>query len=172
VSLARAASVHGSAVTLCKASDAARFAPGDVIGFSHVDAERPRMRTGQIMVRESDPRSGVVYTEGDVRSAVPMASDTDYLYRIARDHESGISAGAGTFRVHFNRHTAAPLVWCVATDQWEIAVSSVVIDAEVRSVYRAKSMPDDEDGKPSAWLEVSGVLVVVGSEARITRGDR
>jgi hypothetical protein len=78
---------------------------------------------------------------------------------------------AGTFRVHFNRHGAAPLVWCVATDEWELAIASIVITgAEIRTVYKPKATPDDEDGKPSAWLEVTGVLTVVGGEARITRG--
>jgi hypothetical protein len=33
-----------------------------------------------------------------------------------------------------------------------------------------KSTPDDEDGKPSAWLETSGVLTLHGSEAIITGG--
>lgn len=76
----------------------------------------------------------------------------------------------GTFRVHFNRHGAAPLVWSVATDSWELAIAELVIDgAEVRTVYRPKPTPDDEDGKPSAWLEVTGVLAVAGGEARITR---
>lgn len=76
----------------------------------------------------------------------------------------------GTFRVHFNRHGAAPLVWSVATDQWELAVASVAIaGAEVRTAYKPKATPDDEDGKASAWLEVTGVLTVAGGEARITR---
>jgi hypothetical protein len=78
----------------------------------------------------------------------------------------------GTFRVHFNRHGAAPLVWCVATDEWELAIASIAIDgAEIRTVYQPKTTPDDEDGKPSAWLEVTGVLTVVGGEARITRSS-
>lgn len=82
---------------------------------------------------------------------------------------SGQMSARGTFRVHFNRHGAAPLVWCVATDDWEIAVASVsLVGANVRSVYRAKSTPDDEDGKPSAWLEVTGLVTIVGSEARIS----
>ena len=73
----------------------------------------------------------------------------------------------GRFRLHFNRHGAAPLVWCVATDGWELAVSSVVVMAPLRTVYRPKETPDDDDGKPSAWLEVDGVLTVAGSVATI-----
>jgi len=74
----------------------------------------------------------------------------------------------GTFRVHFNRHGAAPLVWSVATDDWELAVSEVEIHGQARTVYRPKATPDDEDGKPSAWIEATGGLAIVGSLARIT----
>jgi hypothetical protein len=74
----------------------------------------------------------------------------------------------GKFRIHFNRHGAAPLVWCVATDGWELAVSEVRWSTPARTVYRAKSTPDDEDGKPSAWLETSGTLRVEGGIATIT----
>lgn len=69
---------------------------------------------------------------------------------------------AGTFRVYFNRHQAAPLVWCVLSERgnFEMAVAALEIDAPTRTVYRPKVTPDDEDGKPSAWLEVDGVLAV------------
>lgn len=73
----------------------------------------------------------------------------------------------GTFRLHFNRHGAAPLIWCVATDDWELAVSSFAVKVPLRSVYRPKATPDDEDGKPSAWLEATGTLVVQNSHAEI-----
>lgn len=73
----------------------------------------------------------------------------------------------GRFRLHFNKHGAAPLVWCVATDAWEPAVSSFVCTAPLRSVYRPKATADDDDGKPSAWLECDGVLTVEGSIATI-----
>lgn len=73
----------------------------------------------------------------------------------------------GTFRLHFNRHAAAPLVWSVATDGWELNVSEVRCLAPVLTVYRPKATADDEDGKPSAWMVVSGVLTVVGSVATI-----
>lgn len=76
---------------------------------------------------------------------------------------------AGRFRVHFNHHGAAPLVWCVATDSWELAVREVAIDAPVATIYKPKATPDHEDGRPSAWLEVDGTLVVVDGVARITR---
>lgn len=68
---------------------------------------------------------------------------------------------AGRFRVYFNRHQAAPLVWCVSLgDVLELAVACVEITAPVRTVYGPKATPDDEDGKPSAWLEVDGTLTV------------
>jgi len=75
----------------------------------------------------------------------------------------------GTFRVYFNRHQAAPLVWCIGTDSFEIAVASLAIDAPVAMVYKPKPTSDDEDGKPSAWLEVTGVLVIRGKECCISR---
>lgn len=60
-------------------------------------------------------------------------------------------------RLHFNRHTAAPLVWCVATDDFEIAVRGFVVQgALVETVYSPKETPDDEDGKPTAWLSTIG----------------
>lgn len=74
----------------------------------------------------------------------------------------------GKFRVYFNRHGAAPLVWCVATDDWEIAVAGIAIRAEVRTRYEPKATPDDEDGKPSAWLDVEGELEVVKNVAYIS----
>lgn len=78
----------------------------------------------------------------------------------------------GRMRLHFNRHGAAPLVWCVATDDWEIAVKSIAIEGvTVASVYRIKDRPDDEDGKPSAWFEVEGTVEVDGGNATITPID-
>lgn len=87
---------------------------------------------------------------------------------------------AGRFRVYFNRHQAAPLVWCIALEgpggpgpgvAFEVAVAEVVITSTfgARTVYRPKATPDDEDGMPSAWLEVDGVLRVdpATSTARI-----
>ncbi len=73
----------------------------------------------------------------------------------------------GRFRIYFNRHGAAPLVWCVANDDWELAVSAVEVAAPVRTVYAPKATPDDVDNKPSAWLESEGELTVVASRARI-----
>ncbi len=65
-------------------------------------------------------------------------------------------------RLHFNRHGAAPLVWCIATDDFEIAVRGIAVEVPVATVYVLnKTVADDEDGKPSAWIETAG-------EARIT----
>lgn len=73
----------------------------------------------------------------------------------------------GIFRVHFNRHGAAPLVWCVVpldaarTPACELAVRSVTFrGVDVRTVYAPKATPDDEDGKPSAWMECAGKVTV------------
>lgn len=77
----------------------------------------------------------------------------------------------GPMRVHFNRHSAKPLVWCVSTDHWELAVSAIAIRTEVRSVYRPKDTSDEEDGKPSAWFELDGTLEVIDSVAYIYQID-
>lgn len=67
----------------------------------------------------------------------------------------------GHMRCHWNKHGAAPFVWCVSVqDSWEIAVRDIVIRAETRSVYAPKEVPAHEDGKPSAWFTVFGRLTV------------
>ena len=67
----------------------------------------------------------------------------------------------GPMRVHFNRHGAAPFVWCVSVEgSWEIAVSNIEISTAIRTAYRPKTTPDEDDGKPSAWLETYGRLSV------------
>lgn len=82
--------------------------------------------------------------------------------------DPGLSlAITGTFRLRFNRHGAAPLVWSVRTDEWEINVAELDWHTPTRSVYRPKETPYDEDGKPSAWLETTGTLQIVGSRAVI-----
>lgn len=77
----------------------------------------------------------------------------------------------GAMRVHFNRHGAAPLVWCVSVEGlFELCIASVVINAPAHAVYRPKGAPDDEDGKPSAWFEVHGTLTV--RDGRVALIDR
>lgn len=76
----------------------------------------------------------------------------------------------GTFRIYFNRHGAAPLMWCVSPEEgdWEIAVQHVEIHVEAWTVYEPKATPDDEDGRPSAWIRVTGELDIRhGGIARI-----
>lgn len=73
----------------------------------------------------------------------------------------------GQMRLHFNRHGAAPLVWCVSTAEWEIAVSHILCLVPLRSVYAPKPTADEDDGKPSAWFEVEGRLRIIGSTASI-----
>lgn len=77
----------------------------------------------------------------------------------------------GLLQIYFNRHGAAPLVWCVAApDLFELCIAAVVIDAPASAVYRPKDTPDDEDGKPSAWFEVTGTLTV--RDGRVAIIDR
>lgn len=68
----------------------------------------------------------------------------------------------GRWRVYFNRHGAAGRPWCIAPEVggWEVAVSSVGISTVAETVYHPKATPDDEDGRPSAWIAVDGHLTV------------
>jgi hypothetical protein len=68
----------------------------------------------------------------------------------------------GSFRVYFHRLNPEGLPWCVSPDSgaWEIAVRNVVIGTSSTAVYRPKAKPDDEDGRPSAWIAVTGTLTV------------
>lgn len=82
----------------------------------------------------------------------------------------------GKFLLHFNRHGAAPRVWSIDIIEQrggadfegaEINVSEIVWFTPTRTVYRAKATPDDEGGKPSAWLETEGTLRIYGQFAEI-----
>lgn len=75
----------------------------------------------------------------------------------------------GRFRVYFNRHGAAPLIWCVSPEDggWEMAVSHVIARVEIRSVYVAKETADEDDGRPSGWFAAIGTLRINGSVAEI-----
>lgn len=83
----------------------------------------------------------------------------------------------GRFRLHFNRHGAAPRVWSIDVIEVdeetgeeleceEINVEEIHWSTPTRTVYRPKSTPDD-DGKPSAWLETEGTLIIIRGKARI-----
>ena len=78
----------------------------------------------------------------------------------------------GKWRVYFNRHGAAPLMWCVSPDDgsWEIAVRSVQIATIAETIYKAKATPDEDDGKPSAWIAVEGQLTVFAGLGYATIG--
>lgn len=72
---------------------------------------------------------------------------------------------AGRFRLYFNSHAYAPLVWSIMvmdgeTITLEFSVHAVSIDAPTKAVYRPKATPDSEDGMPSAFLDIDGVLRV------------
>lgn len=43
---------------------------------------------------------------------------------------------------------------------WEVSVGGVQIYGVATSVYQPKETPDDEDGRPSAWIAVEGCLTV------------
>jgi hypothetical protein len=75
---------------------------------------------------------------------------------------------SGSWRLYWNRHGAAPNVWCIAPHisndesraRWELAVASLTLETRAFTVYRPKAIPDDDDGRPSGWLEVTGRLTV------------
>jgi hypothetical protein len=77
--------------------------------------------------------------------------------------------GVGRWRIYFNRHGAAGMPWCVAPDAggWELAVGAVMLTVTAETIYRPKATPDDEDGRPSAWIAVDGKLTVAGGLACI-----
>lgn len=80
----------------------------------------------------------------------------------------------GTWRVYFNRHKTIGVPWCIAPDAggWEIAVASFSIDAYSEGVYRPKPTPDEDDGRPSAWISATGQLTVLASgHATIGKAD-
>lgn len=76
----------------------------------------------------------------------------------------------GTFRVYFNRHGAAPLLWCVALVDdsdiaavriaWEIAVRHVDISVPCWTVFVTRKEADEDTGLPSAWITCRGMLTV------------
>lgn len=76
----------------------------------------------------------------------------------------------GRWRVYFNKHGRADLPWCIAPEGggWELAVPAVLIATKGETTYQPKATPDDEDGRPSAWIAVEGVLTVAGGRASIT----
>lgn len=80
---------------------------------------------------------------------------------------TGAMVITGRFRISFNRHGAAPLIWSVSliarddTQLWELAVRSIEFkDVNVVTVYAPKATADDDDGQPSAYLVASGELIV------------
>lgn len=64
------------------------------------------------------------------------------------------------FRVYFNRHNADGLSWCVSPESgaWEIGVKTLAINTPTTTVHKPKATPDDEDGRPSAWVSTRGAL--------------
>lgn len=89
---------------------------------------------------------------------------------IAGDAQPDAIAATGRWRVYFNKHGSADLPWCIAPDVggWELAVKDIRITTEARTIYQPKATPDDEDGRPSAWIAVEGRLVVTAGRASIT----
>lgn len=138
------------------AADAARVSPEDRAAVEAQSSiiDQPRMfeREGDVWARTSTGTE-VKLTSGVAQ--VSAISGTD------KPRPFGLRA-PGCYRLYFNRHGVVPLVWCVAPDGggWELAVKSVEITAPCATVYTPKPAADDEDGQPSAWIRVEGVLTV------------
>lgn len=84
---------------------------------------------------------------------------------------SSVLIADGEWRVYFNRHGAVETPWCVAPEAggWEVAVAGFASDAPWETIYQPKATPDDEDGRPSAWIAVAGRLEILETgHARIT----
>jgi hypothetical protein len=77
--------------------------------------------------------------------------------------------GVGAWRLYFNRHGAVGLPWCVAPDSggWELAVSGIDVQVPSETVFAPKATPDDEDGRPSAWIACAGRLTITAGVAAI-----
>lgn len=79
---------------------------------------------------------------------------------------TGLVSGT-VLRLHFNKHGAAPRVWTVACGEFEIECKGFMSYIPLETVYRPKETPDDEDGKPSAWLapvQISRNYVVTAAD--------
>ncbi len=73
-----------------------------------------------------------------------------------------ITSTSQTWRVYFNRHNAAPLVWSVSNfdGSFEMSVQDVQLMVPSFFVYKKKEVRDEDDGKPSGWSQCVGVLSV------------
>jgi hypothetical protein len=159
---------------------------GDVLAASHMNDGAPPLRNGRLVVAavyrdghidatSLDAIAGFVVDPayGDWLYLVDEPSVESRIADLARQiHAIGGTPGAlplgqsfalnGSWRVYFNRHGAADRPWCVAPDAggWEVAVTSVGIFGTAVTAYFPKATPDDEDGRPSAWIAVDGHLTV------------
>ncbi len=78
----------------------------------------------------------------------------------------------GPMRLYFIAPEAFPLVWCISTDDWELAVKSIEIRCDaVASRYEEREPVEHEYAKPCAWFEVSGELSIRDGHAMISEPD-
>lgn len=79
----------------------------------------------------------------------------------------------GALRVYFNRLSAEPMMWCVSPEDglWELAVRVVRVTVPTETIWRRKETPDDEDGRPSAWLAASGHLRIFADGTATVTAD-
>lgn len=73
---------------------------------------------------------------------------------------------AGAVRLYFIANEAFPLVWCIATDEWEMAVKSLEIrGVAATSRYERRDPVEHEYAKPSAWFECVAHVTVTDGHA-------
>lgn len=145
-------------------------APSFLDGLSRM-AEGFAARLSMLEVQHEEVRRWTTYAarilseRGQPMEPVPFRIGVSYAPR-------NITA-TGTWRVYFHRLNPDGLPWCVAPDAggWEIAVAVVDIQVPSSAVYRPKTTPDDEDGRPSAWIAATGTLTVSADGRATIRGS-
>jgi len=110
-----------------------------------------------------------------MRTMVQRRDEDAAMFRSMKPAPVPAMEYTGALRIYFNRLSAEPMMWCVSPEDgmWEIAVSRVTFEggAGVTTVYQPKSTPDDEDGRPSAWLAAHGRLRVFSDGTAIVTAD-
>lgn len=110
-----------------------------------------------------------------IRKSMAQRRDEDAaMFRTPGPTPAPVMQYRGALRVYFNRDGAAPMVWCVSPEDaaWELAVQRVTLEggADATTAYQPKATPDDEDGRPSAWIAAHGHLrVYADGTATVTR---
>lgn len=98
----------------------------------------------------------------------PSATFQDAVVRPGKVVETSVVC-RGVWHIYFSQIRPGRFAWCVSPDDYarEIAVRDVRITAPATTTHRTKA--DDDDGRPSAWIRVEGLLTV-GADGAVTIG--